>query len=44
MVDATQDTAEHNEEVVELARKLLGKWSGEMTVEEVKQKADEAKE
>ena len=30
----------HDQEVVELARKLLGKWSGESTVEEVQQKAD----
>ena len=29
----------HDQEVVELARKLLGKWSGESTVEEVQQKA-----
>ena len=35
-----KDNAGHNKEVVELARKLLGKWSGEMTVEEVQQKAD----
>ena len=30
----------HDQEVVELARKLLGKWSGESTVEEVQQKAN----
>ena len=35
-----KDNAGHNKEVVELARKLLGKWSGEKTVEEVQQKAD----
>tara|TARA_Y100001970_G_scaffold281904_1_gene393660 strand:- start:902 stop:1753 length:852 start_codon:yes stop_codon:yes gene_type:complete len=38
--DTAQDNAGHNKDAVELARKLLGKWSGEETVEEVQQKAD----
>ena len=35
--DTSEDNAGHDKDAVELARKLLGKWSGEKTVEEVQQ-------
>ena len=38
--DTSEDNAGHDKDAVELARNLLGKWSGEKTVEEVQQKAD----
>ena len=38
--DTSEDNAGHDKDAVELALKLLGKWSGEKTVEEVQQKSD----